>query len=103
MLPLEALERPDILVNTTPIGTRGEHESETPLAAEFLHGIKLVYDLTYNPRETRLLREASEAGCETLDGLEMLIRQAAAQFKIWTGYEAEAGVMLAAATKQLEK
>jgi len=103
LLPLEALERPDILVNTTPIGTRGEHESETPLAAEFLHGIKLVYDLTYNPRETRLLREASEAGCETLDGLEMLIRQAAAQFKIWTGYEAEAGVMLAAATKQLEK
>lgn len=101
LLPLEALERPDILVNTTPLGTRGEHESETPVAADSLAGIKLVYDLTYNPRETRLLKEARATGCETLDGLEMLIRQAAAQFKIWTGRDADADVMRAAAIEQL--
>lgn len=102
LLPLEALERPDILVNTTPLGTRGEHENETPVAADSLVGIKLVYDLTYNPRETRLLSEAREAGCETLDGLEMLIRQAAAQFKIWSGQKADTAVMRAAAIKRLE-
>ncbi|MBX3266841.1 MAG: shikimate dehydrogenase [Acidobacteria bacterium] len=101
LLPLEALERPDILVNTTPLGTRGEHENETPVSTENLSGIKLVYDLTYNPRETRLLKEAREAGCDTLDGLEMLIRQAAAQFKIWTGRDADADVMRAAAVRQL--
>jgi 3-dehydroquinate dehydratase / shikimate dehydrogenase len=103
LLPLEALERPDILVNTTPLGTRGEHENETPVSAENLSGIKLVYDLTYNPRETRLLKEAREAGCETLDGLEMLIHQAAAQFKIWSGLEADTAAMRAAAIKRLER
>ncbi|MBK9164082.1 MAG: shikimate dehydrogenase [Acidobacteria bacterium] len=103
LLSLEAFERPDILVNTTPLGTRGEHQSETPVSAEKLSGIKLVYDLTYNPRETRLLSEAREAGCETLDGLEMLIRQAAAQFKIWTGLEADTSVMRTAAIKRLER
>lgn len=103
LLPLEALERPDILVNTTPLGTRGEHENETPVSAENLSGIKLVYDLTYNPRETRLLKEAREAGCETLDGLEMLIHQAAEQFKIWSGLEADTAAMRTAAIKRLER
>lgn len=97
------LGKPDILVNTTPLGTRGEHENETPVSAENLSGIKLVYDLTYNPRETRLLKEASEAGCETLDGLEMLIRQAAAQFKIWSGLEADTAAIRTAAIKRLER
>lgn len=97
------LGKPDILVNTTPLGTRGEHENETPVSAENLSGIKLVYDLTYNPRETRLLKEAREAGCETLDGLEMLICQAAAQFKIWSGLEADTAAMRTAAIKRLER
>lgn len=97
------LRKPDILVNTTPLGTRGEHENETPVSAENLSGIKLVYDLTYNPRETRLLKEARATGCETLDGLEMLIRQAAAQFKIWSGLEADTAAMRTAAIKRLER
>ncbi|HMS09967.1 MAG TPA: hypothetical protein PKE66_10820, partial [Pyrinomonadaceae bacterium] len=101
LFPLDAIEHPDILVNTTPLGTRGKHEGETPVSAESLSGIKLVYDLTYNPRETRLLTEAREAGCETLDGLEMLIGQAAAQFKIWTGLEADSAAMQTAALMQL--
>lgn len=101
LLPLDAIEHLDVLVNTTPLGTRGEHQSETPVSSEKLSGIKLVYDLTYNPRETRLLMEAREAGCETLDGLEMLIRQAAAQFTIWTGLEADTAAMQKAALMQL--
>jgi shikimate 5-dehydrogenase len=41
--------------------------------------------LIYNPADTRLLREAREAGCETLGGLEMLVAQARLQFELWTG------------------
>ncbi len=75
----------DILVNATPLGTRGEHESDTIATADEIRGIKLVYDLVYNPSETRLLREASAAGAKTLGGLDMLVAQGAKQFEIWTG------------------
>lgn len=93
--------RPEICVNATPLGTKGEHENETPVAGEQLAGVKLVYDLTYNPRDTRLLREARAAGCETIDGLEMLIGQGARQFEIWTGEHPDIGAMREAAIKKL--
>ena len=60
-----------------------------------------MYDLVYNPRETRLLREAAAAGCETLGGLEMLVAQAQRQFLLWTGRLPDAGVMRAAAERAL--
>ena len=47
----------------------------------------VVFDTVYNPPETRLLREAKAAGCKTVSGTEMFVRQAAAQFKLWTGME----------------
>lgn len=93
----------DILVNATPLGTLGARENETPIRAEALKGVKLVYDMTYNPRETRLLREAREAGCETLDGLEMLLAQGAMQFEIWTGKSPDLDAMRAAAIKKLTR
>lgn len=71
----------DVLVNTTPVGT-SPHVDDTPLAAEFL-APGLVYDLVYNPAETRLLREARAAGASTLGGLDMLITQAAHQCARW--------------------
>jgi len=43
-----------------------------------------VFDIIYNPLPTRLLREAKAAGAKTIDGLEMLVRQGAASFEIWT-------------------
>ncbi len=95
--PFEA----DILVNATPIGTKGPHQSETIASARQLERVKLVYDLTYNPQETVLLREASAAGCKTIGGLEMLVAQAAEQFKIWTGNDADTAAMLTAAEKRL--
>ena len=48
-------------------------------------------DIVYEPLRTRLLREAKEKGCVTVDGLEMLIRQGIAQFEIWTGRQLEIG------------
>src|SRR5262249_46374480 len=63
----------DVLVNTTPVGTFPTVD-DTPFEGPF--DGRLVYDLIYNPRPTRLLREACAAGCETLDGLDMLVEQA---------------------------
>lgn len=78
----------DVLVNATPLGTRGALENDTPVYAEQIPYIHLAYDLVYNPLETRFLREANAAGIPTLSGLAMLISQAAAQFNIWTNLDA---------------
>jgi 3-dehydroquinate dehydratase/shikimate dehydrogenase len=91
----------DLLVNCTPIGMY-PHIDRTPVAAAALCG-GLVYDLVYNPEVTRLLREASAAGCETIGGLEMLVAQAMEQFRWWTGMAPPAHVMRAAATKRLSE
>ncbi|HEU4933785.1 MAG TPA: shikimate dehydrogenase [Pyrinomonadaceae bacterium] len=74
----------DFVVNTTPLGS-GAYLDQTAATSEQLNGVRCVYDLIYNPSETRLMLEARAAGCETLGGLEMLIAQAKLQFKLWTG------------------
>ena len=89
----------DLLINTTPVGMQPVTDA-TPMPASHLDG-RLVYDLIYNPPETRLLRDAREAGLETLGGLDMLVAQAEAQFEIWTGQPAAPGVMRAAADRRL--
>ncbi len=93
----------DILVNATPLGTKGESEHETVATREQLADVKLVYDLTYNPAETKLLREAKAAGCQTLGGLDMLIAQGARQFEFWTGQTPSIEAMTAAANKRLKR
>jgi 3-dehydroquinate dehydratase / shikimate dehydrogenase len=74
----------DLVINTTPVGS-GAYVDQSPVTRQQLSGSRCVYDLIYNPRETLLLREAREAGCETLGGLEMLVAQAGLQFELWTG------------------
>lgn len=93
----------DAVINATPLGTVGQFESETPATAAQLAGARLAYDLVYNPTETRFLREAREAGCDTLGGLSMLVAQAAAQFSLWAGTEAPERVMHEAAERALNK
>jgi 3-dehydroquinate dehydratase/shikimate dehydrogenase len=91
----------DVLVNATSAGMH-PHVDETPWPEAVFDG-QLVYDLVYNPRETRLLREARAAGCATLDGLAMLVAQAERQYEIWTGHRPQAGVMSAAAEARLRE
>jgi 3-dehydroquinate dehydratase / shikimate dehydrogenase len=83
----------DLMINCTPIGMRGHSEGQAPVRAEQVRGVKLVYDLVYNPEETALLRDARAAGCRTLGGLSMLVGQAAEQFRLWTGLDAPIDVM----------
>jgi 3-dehydroquinate dehydratase/shikimate dehydrogenase len=89
----------DVLVNATSAGMHPRVD-DTPWKDARFDGA-LVYDLVYNPRETRLLREAASAGCATLDGLAMLVAQAERQFEFWTGARPAPGVMRRAAEARL--
>jgi shikimate 5-dehydrogenase len=91
----------DVVINATPLGTRGEAEQLTPATRAQLGGVRLAYDLVYNPSETRFLSEAGAAGCETIGGFEMLIAQAVEQFKLWTGIQPNVEVMRTAAKRRL--
>lgn len=91
----------DLLVNCTPIGMY-PHVDASPVPRDILAG-GLVYDLIYNPQETRLLRDAAAAGCSTIGGLDMLVAQAQEQFHWWTGLRAPAGVMRSAAVRKLSE
>ena len=88
----------DLLVNTTPVGMY-PHTDETPFEGPF--DGRLVYDLVYNPMETRLLRDAAAAGCATIGGLDMLVAQAEEQSEWWTGRRPAAGLMREAALRSL--
>lgn len=89
----------DILVNATPVGTAPDI-GETPLPGATFGG-HLVYDLVYNPLDTRLLRDARAAGCRTIGGLAMLVGQAQRQFEWWTGQTINSHVMRDAAMDAL--
>jgi 3-dehydroquinate dehydratase / shikimate dehydrogenase len=82
----------DVLINATPVGS-APSPAETPVPQNLLRRGTIVLDMVYDPLETRLLREAQAAGCTIIDGLEMLLAQAVAQFETWTGLEAPADVM----------
>lgn len=77
----------DLVINATPLGS-GEHIDQSPVTVGQLNGARCIYDLIYNPSETKLLREARQVGCETLGGMEMLVAQARLQFELWTGKKA---------------
>jgi len=90
----------DVLVNATPVGT-APHGERTPLPEDFAFDGELVYDLVYNPLQTRLLRDAASTGCRTIGGLDMLVAQAQAQFEWWTGHRPGDRVLRDAAMAQL--
>ena len=92
-----------IIINTTPVGMQGHSEDRSPIPMEAMRGRKIAYDLVYNPLETRFLKEAREAGCKTMGGLEMLLTQAALQFELWTGRKPPLDVMRQAALSKLSK
>ncbi|MFQ5743689.1 MAG: shikimate dehydrogenase [Acidobacteriota bacterium] len=98
--PIEELEGGsyEVVINATPVGMQGAGAArETPFQPDWLRGDEVVFDLVYRPRQTPLLRAARQRGCVTLDGLEMFLRQAAAQYRLWTGSEAPVDTMRAVA------
>jgi 3-dehydroquinate dehydratase/shikimate dehydrogenase len=93
-----ASESFDALINATPVGMH-------PNVNENLFPDKipasLVFDMVYNPLETALLRHARQQGLQVIQGLEMFLEQAAAQFEIWTGMKAPRMAMETAAREAL--
>lgn len=77
----------EVLVNCTPVGMH-PNVDETPFRKQFLKPSMLVFDTVYNPESTLLIKEAREAGCDVVTGVEMFIRQAALQFYLFTGQDA---------------
>jgi len=98
----EALEGTDILVNTTSVGMSPE-TNETPVPLRLLNSTPVVFDIVYNPIQTRLLREAQAAGASTISGLDMLAWQGALAFEKWTGLKAPLELMKKEAMKALGK
>jgi shikimate dehydrogenase len=80
--------RGEVLVNATSAGMHPQ-EGASPVEIEVLREGMVVMDIVYQPLRTKLLREAEERGCKTVNGLEMLARQGAAQTEIWTGKRPE--------------
>jgi 3-dehydroquinate dehydratase/shikimate dehydrogenase len=77
-----------LLVNCTSVGMHPDVEA-TPVPPEYIKAGMIVFDTIYNPIQTRLLKEAKNAGAKTISGMEMFINQAAAQFKLFTGKDAD--------------
>lgn len=81
----KSLDDSYILTNATSCGMAPDTEGCILTDASCLHPGLIVSDIIYNPRETRLMKLAKEAGCPTCNGLYMLLYQGAEAFRLWTG------------------
>ncbi len=81
----------EVYINCTSVGMHPEvNATPVPDPPACWGPDAVVFDTIYNPVRTRLLREAEAAGCRTISGVEMFVRQGAAQFELWTGRAAPA-------------
>ena len=91
----------DILIHATSVGMH-PHEDATLVTADMMHPDLVVFDVVYNPMETKLLKEAKRAGVKKIvNGVKMLVYQGAASFELWTKEEPPIAVMEKAVTDAL--
>ncbi len=81
-----------LLVNGTPVGMHPDVDS-SPFSEQKLNPLMVVFDTVYNPENTLLVKYAKKHQCRIITGVDMFVRQAAYQFKLFTGKEAPAGLM----------
>ena len=98
---LPEISSADILINATPVGMWPE-VNESAVPKDLLRPKLTVFDVVYNPKETRLIIEAKEAGCPVVYGYKMFLYQAAGQFELFTGCQAPLLEMERALIKALE-
>jgi len=82
----------DCVINATPVGMH-PNVDETPFSKEHLRPYMTVFDTVYNPENTLLIKEARACGCRIVTGVDMFVRQAAIQFRLWHGVDASETVM----------
>jgi 3-dehydroquinate dehydratase/shikimate dehydrogenase len=90
----------DVIINATPVGMANLRES--PLNENEINA-RYVFDMIYDPPETRLMKMAKERGAQVIPGIEMFVQQAARQFEIWTGKPAPWDDMLRVVTIALQE
>ena len=95
----ETVQTADIVINTTPLGMFPEVDDMPPVDLKLLPEGALVYDIVYNPVETKFLRTARELGYPTLNGMSMLLLQGKEAYRLYTGAAPDMKVM----TKTVEK
>jgi shikimate dehydrogenase len=88
----ESVTAAEIVINATSVGMYPD-VAKTVIASQYLRPEQIIYDVVYNPLETRLLREAKARGCQVIPGYEMLLLQGVAQFELWTGKSAPVDLM----------
>ncbi len=96
-----ALDDATLIVNATPLGM-SPHEDASPMPTAFPRGA-VAFDLVCRPLQTPFRRDAERAGARTMGGIEMLVHQGAAAFKLWTGRDAPVDVMVEAAEAALRE
>src|SRR5438093_5335756 len=101
LLKRDALKKQtfDAIINATPVGMGNTRES--PLNENEINA-RYVFDMIYDPPETRLMKLAKARGAEVIPGIEMFVHQAARQFEIWTGKPAPWDDMLRVVTVALQ-
>ncbi len=97
---LSDIRAADLVVNATPVGMNG-NETSLPFDPALLGSGQLVCDLIYHPLKTSLLAAAASNGTQVVNGVGMLIHQAALAFRLWTGETAPLNEMTAAVREVL--
>ena len=86
---LDVINSADLIINTTPVGmiNNSSMKDELPFGDNFwtsLNSKTVIYDLIYNPQETALLNFSRKKGCQTINGMQMLVAQGAKSLSFWT-------------------
>jgi len=98
----EELVDAEVLINATSVGMSPRTE-ESLVNRHMIRPKTTVFDIVYNPLETKLISEAKAAGAKTIGGAKMLIYQGALSFEIWTGIKAPVDEMLKAVIRRLKE
>jgi shikimate dehydrogenase len=98
----DAVGMSDLLINATCVGMY-PNVNDSPVERSLLSKHLTVFDVVYNPIETRLLRDAKSVGAKTISGVDMFVEQGAQSFKIWTGVDAPIEVMKKVVVDELKK
>jgi shikimate dehydrogenase len=102
---IDLLPLADLVVNCTPIGMFPQ-VTVSPLSGEQIELLRvgtIVYDLIYTPRPTKLLQMSEAGGCQSIDGVDMLVGQGAAALELWLGQPVPVELMRASLIEALDK
>lgn len=83
----EVMRDSKLIINATPVGMHPNSNDSITTSSDVFSKGQIVFDLVYNPQETLLLKTAKASGAKTINGLNMLINQAAKSFELWTGVD----------------